>query len=381
MTGHRCIVVLLTVLAAAMVISCGEQAGETGPVLSTGPDTIRIGVADTLGLMFGDSTFVFGTITQASWGNDGNLYVMDGQLGRIAVFSPELEHLGYIGGLGMGPGEFQYPQSFVFLDDGRLIVADWGTGSVVFLDSSMNYESTLTGFYPSSPRYLAKGPGDSSYVALCMYLDDEGDEITGRSFIGRYTSGMEPDHIYDSWPLFITAYGDPEDPDLSIGRVDHDFETNMDGTLYLAERDDSTYLVEVFLADGTMDTLVNKTWDRIAKTEEQLQEQFYEEGRSSDRQGTSISRMTIDDIYPWLNAISSVDVDPEGRIWVGQGYTDVPTFEVYAPSGELLFIAEIPALDGIRGAEYCFRNGYIAYDRQPEDYPKVYLLNTEALPD
>ncbi len=361
------------VIAFSLVLSCGDTAEEP-TAEETGPDTIEVAVTDTLGLLFGDSAFVFGTITQASWGGDGNVYVMDGQLGRIAVFSPQRELVRYIGRLGSGPGEFQYPQSFAFLDDGRLVVADWGTGSIVFFDSTLNFIDQLTGYYPSSPRYLVPGPGGSSYVALCMELDEGGDEITGSSFIARYARGMEPEHKYDSWPLMIRVYGDPEDPDLSIGRVDHDFDTDLQGTVYLAERDDSTYLVEAFPADGSIDTLVVKPWERVEKTQEQLEQQFYEEGRSTDNDGSGISRRTIDDIYPWLNAISSVDVDVNGDIWVGQGYTDMPTFEVYSPSGELRYVAVIPELEGARGLEYCFRNGYLAYDRQPEDYPKVYFL-------
>ncbi len=377
MSFHRSSIILPSALLAIICASCGGTGEGNEVSMPSGPDTVEVSIIDTLGVLFGDSAFVFGTITQASWGKNGNLYVMDGQMGRISVFSPDLQHLGYIGRAGMGPGEFQYPQSFVFLDDGELVVADWGRGAVMFFDSSMNYERMLSGFYPSSPRYLAEGPGDSSYIALCMYLDQDGEEITGESFVGLYGDGMEPLRIYDSWPLMIDVSGDPDDPDLDIGRVDQDFESDADGNLYLALRDDSTYLVEAFLADGTADTLVEKDWEQVPKSEEQMQQQLYEEGRSSGRQGTSISRRTINDIYPWLNAIGSVDVDPHGNIWVGQGYTETPTFEVYSPGGQLLYVAVIPSLEGVRGLEYCFRNGYLAYDRQPEDYPKVYFLRPD----
>lgn len=70
-------------------------------------------------------------------------------------------------------------------------------------------------------------------------------------------------------------------------------------------------------------------------------------------------------------------MDCNGDIWVGQGYTSIPTFEVYSPDGELLYVAVIPEPDGAEGVEYCFRNGYLAYDRQPVDYPKVYMLEVD----
>ena len=54
--------------------------------------------------------------------------------------------------------------------------------------------------------------------------------------------------------------------------------------------------------------------------------------------------------------------------------TTHPVFEVYDFQGELLFVAEIKDLNGTRGLSYCFHNGFIAFDTQPEDYPKVYML-------
>lgn len=47
------------------------------------------------------------------------------------------------------------------------------------------------------------------------------------------------------------------------------------------------------------------------------------------------------------------------------------------------FIVSIPDLDGVRGLEFPLRNGLLAYDSAPDDYPKVYLLasvNGEELP-
>jgi len=370
----KCICIVLA-LASAAVMSCGGSGADSE--MSSGIDTVIVTVRDTLGLLYGDSTFVFGTITQASWGADGRLYVLDGQFGRLAVYSQDLEFLQYVGRLGTGPGEFQYPQSFAFLNDGMLAVCDWGAGTVVFFDTTFSYVNHLIGFSPDSPRYIVPGPGNT-YVAMNMTLDQSGGEVNGTSYIGRFGQGMEPQHIYDSWPLLITAYGDPDDPDLSIGRIDQDFDTDLYGTVYLAERDDSTYLVETFLADGTVDTLINKDWERVEKTREQREEEFYEETRDDGDEGSQMGRRTVQNIYPWMNAIGSVDVDPDGNIWVGQAYTEMPVFEVYSPSGELLFVAVIPELNDIKGLEYCFRNGFLAYDRQPADYPKVYLLEFDS---
>ena len=118
----QCICIVMAMTAA--VTSCGSSGAESE--ISSGIDTVIVTVSDTLGILYGDSTFVLGTITQASWGADGRLYVLDGQFGRLAVYSGDLAFIQYVGRLGSGPGEFQYPQSFAFLSDGRFAVCDWG---------------------------------------------------------------------------------------------------------------------------------------------------------------------------------------------------------------------------------------------------------------
>jgi hypothetical protein len=363
-----------------VLLSCGGSHEPARVLPEDGTDTVHVSVTDTLGLFYGDSCRVFGTITQASLGPEGCLYVLDGQLGRLSIFSPELGFIRHVGRPGSGPGEFLYPQSFAFLEDGRLAVCDWGAGSVVFFDSSYRYLETLSGYYPDSPRYIQSGPGNS-FVAMNISLSQDDGEFSGSSHIARFSEGIEPEHVYDSWPLMITVYGDPDDPDLSIGRVDQDFDTDLEGTVYLAERDDSTYLVEVFFADGSADTLVSRQWERVEKSRERMEEEVYEEGRQAGNTVNRMNRRAFQDVYPYLNGIGSVDVGPDGNIWVGQGYTEVPTFEVFTPAGEFLFVAVIPELEGVRGLEYSFGNGYLAYDRQPADYPKVYLLMPGTCPE
>ena len=80
----------------------------------------------------------------------------------------------------------------------------------------------------------------------------------------------------------------------------------------------------------------------------------------------------------YWNAVRSINIDDRNRIWVGHGWTDHPVFEVYDFQGELLFVAEIKELNGTSGFSYCFHNGFIAFDTEPEDYPKVYLLEIPA---
>ncbi len=73
-------------------------------------------------------------------------------------------------------------------------------------------------------------------------------------------------------------------------------------------------------------------------------------------------------------AISGLFVDDRDNIWVAQGYTAVPTFEIYSPAGELEGYAVIPELEGVTQLRYCLKNGMLAFDYGPVDYPKIYVL-------
>ncbi len=107
-----------------------------------------------------------------------------------------------------------------------------------------------------------------------------------------------------------------------------------------------------------------------------MAEGMLNEGLSrSDEGSTTVRREEIEDVDPFHLAIGTLSTDWNGNVWVGQGYTSIPTFEVYDEAGALLKVVTIPDLEGVRGLRFCFLNGMLAYDYAPIDYPKIYLLD------
>ena len=80
-----------------------------------------------------DEEILFGIISDAEVGPDGNIYLLDAQLNEIKVLSPEGELLRSIGRQGEGPGEFQNAQQFTFLPDGNIGVAQVFPGKLIGL--------------------------------------------------------------------------------------------------------------------------------------------------------------------------------------------------------------------------------------------------------
>ncbi len=123
-------------------------------------------------------------------------------------------------------------------------------------------------------------------------------------------------------------------------------------------------------------------WTRVEKTEEELEEGLVHESLStSTGSGSSVNRdRRYEGIGLYREAISDLEVDGQGRIWVAQGWTEVPTFEVYDGDGSLLFVATISALENEQGLAYCFDHGMLGFDTQPDDYPKVYMMEVSQAP-
>jgi hypothetical protein len=189
---------------------------------------------------------------------------------------------------------------------------------------------------------------------------------------------MDPEYVYRSYPLTIEVRGEGEDANVNVRNVDCVWESDPEGNVYFAVRSDSTYHVERFGTDGSVATIVEKPWERIAKTEEELALGELNEGLSrSDEGETTVRRGEALDVHPYHMAIGSLSTDLDGNVWVSQDYAWVPTLEVYDSSGTLLKVVTIPGLEGVKGLRFCFSGGMLAYDYAPLDYPKIYLLSEE----
>jgi hypothetical protein len=364
--------VLLASLAAA--VSCGAPGGGPSSGAEAAVDTFDLQVIDTLGVLLGDSSEMFGTISQAGYDRLGRLLVMDGTRACIFVYSPEGGLTATIGRSGSGPGEFLYPRHFALLDTGGLVVCDWGAGQLVFFDSTYTYEDQISGFYPSIPMGAVPGPG-GTFIASMIELEMEGEEPTGTNTISRWGRAVEPELDYVAWPIRIVAEANGSEVQVRIENTRLTWASSEDGMLYVALQSDSTYRVEGYSPDGTLAVVMEKPWERVPRTPEQMEEEVLRESLERTDTGSSVNRRPEEDPSPWHVAIGSLGVDDEGNVWIEQGYTDTPTFEIRSPSGALLRVARIPDLTGVEGLRYSLRNGLLAYDSAPDDYPKVYLLS------
>ena len=105
----------------SLFISCSEnQQSET---FSSVPyDTLQI--VDSIGVMYGDSNYIFGSISDVDRDRQGKIFVLDSIRNCILIFSPTGEFIHQIGRYGEGPGEFNDPLSLEITGDGSICVVN-----------------------------------------------------------------------------------------------------------------------------------------------------------------------------------------------------------------------------------------------------------------
>lgn len=77
-----------------------------------------------VGSLDGDDWEQFGTVHEAAFDGQGNLYLVDSYALRVVVVDRYGDFLGTIGRPGDGPGEFAFPRNLTVMPDGRIVVSD-----------------------------------------------------------------------------------------------------------------------------------------------------------------------------------------------------------------------------------------------------------------
>jgi len=361
-----------------LIVSCGEDHSDEAVLDAPGePDTLILAVTDTLGVLFGDTVLEFGNITDAEFNSSGQVMILDGLKCRLSIFTGDGELVRTVGRSGSGPGEFQYPRHFAQLSDGRILISDWSGAALVYFDANLDYQSQILGFYPVPPMGLVPGV-DGSFIGGNLSLDF-GEGYEGISYIGSWSGdSMDPTIHYVEYPLDIQVSGSGDDMNVDVNNSEVGFDTDSNGNLFAALQCDTVYCIKGYTPEGEVFLTIEKEWKKLERTPEELEDLIYSESLSRGDAGTSVNRSENLNPYLYHDAIATVRVDDDDNIWVAQGYTSMPTFEVHDQQGKLLHVVTIPELDGVSGVDYCFHNGLLAFDYAPEDYPKVYLLAWEG---
>lgn len=363
---------ILTGLVLLLFAGCGEQdtpVDQTMETVSaTEPDTIVITAADTIGAEMGEGSDVFAFVVEAAYTNEGNIAVLDAGKIALSVFAPSGEELFSAGRKGSGPGEYQMPFGMAVLDGG-FAVSDISGAKIIRYDHTGSYLSEITGFFPIPPVRI-EGYSGMSFLAADIFMNMEGEEGPEASVdFAVYADSSAPSQIFRSYPLNMNGGMVNSSNGANLA-----FTAGPSGEAYMAEISDSMFVLVGFAPDGSEILSVSHEYDRIPLTQEELEEEELAISLTMVNGESALGTERNPTTDTHRNIIESIGADSNGNIWVEMGDELETYFRVYSPEGVLLHIA-VPDESIQQGASFSISpQGMVAYDSDPEDWPKVYLL-------
>jgi hypothetical protein len=354
------------IISALLLIACG---GEQSPVIEepTGPEIDTLIVTDSIGVLMGDSCYMFGSIIKAEALPGGNVILFDRSTGFISTYDRNGDFVSSFGGIGEAPGEFTLPGTMTVLGDGRIAVFDWMGMEVCFFSAEGEYLGSRPNLVFEMPLNMAAA-GDSCFVIYsCPTRQVEGTYRMGYELNIWEGISEEPratpfTHLFDF---------SEEGYDFRPGYIA--FAAANNGNVYIHRMNSTNYLIEVYDLDGQpIDTISSEPvlvpLGDIARYTNIPQASF---------------RVTIDDNTQQINGelpeyapqIEKLGIDSLGNLWAQQGTSKGLIWDVFSPEGEKIREVYLTAFpDSMYIRVEINEHGIVAWDLSPEDYPRLYRL-------
>jgi len=352
-----------------IVIGCENPGNQTSPVVIHDDQSfIALEIVDSIGVEFGDSNYVFGSIREVARGVNGEILVLDNIRSRIMVYSSEGIFRAQIGRYGAGPGEFVMPMFFEVLSNGSICVVD-KSGWQRFTPQGEFIERNPT----RTVVMQMSSYGDNQIVGIVSEFDfvNTGFEITKHVSLWNDSTPGEPELTF-----LTRVYSGEEREDLIRIDILNQIRFTAGGNrIYIAT--DPQNLPEVIIFNSCGDSLNTLLLDypEIPRPEEEIDaEKVYIESLV-DR--TTAGQMQVDMTpYSCYPRIKSLGTDSSGNLWVQRGFESPPAFDVFdSDNTEYLYSAR---LQGIENAtDWIFdisEHGITGYPQDPEMYYQVYVI-------
>ncbi len=365
------------VLLLIAISGCG---GETHPEEisdSTLPDTLYVMPSDTIGILMGDSNYVFGTIGDVLFTTDGNIAVLDETACCVKIFNPSGEFLMQLGREGSGPGEMLHPGGMILLSDGSIGILDQATGGLHRFSADGSFDSLAIDFLGQGVPQWAWGVDDCALVGASSVTRMQDDAMMVSFNVGRWEDSPDPSVVY-----FENCF--PFNPGDLAAFLENTvfaaaFAADRDGVVYVAPVSSSEYRIDIYDSDGTLLSSISRDMPPVEKSQDEIEDETSMVCAILRERG--VPEHMIDyspDPFRWMIPPQGIGADGMGRVWVQNGTADYPIMDVYSREGEHLAVVRI---EGVMNPDIVdFVNfkvqpqGLLAYSMQDPDYPRVYVI-------
>ncbi len=366
----------LICISSLILASCGETPPDESDAAGQ-PDTIIIAPSDTIGVLMGDSNYVFGTIGDAIYTADGSIAVLDETACCARVYDPSGEFLFRMGREGSGPGELLHPGGLVLLSSGSVGILDAPTGGLHCFSPDGSFDSLLIEFQGQPVPQWAWGVDSNALVGAYTSTSMEDEAMTSHFIIGRWEESPEPSVIYmeNSFPF------NPEDMASFLNNTifSASFAADDDGFVYIAPVSSSEYRIDVLNSRGDLVTSFSRDLPRVEKSPVEMQDETAMVTAILRERG--VPEYMIDyspDPCRWMVQPQGLGADGMGRIWVHSGSAEGIVMDVYSREGEHLAVVRIEGVENPDIADFVNvkvqSRGILAYSLQDPGYPRLYVL-------
>jgi len=327
---------------------------------------------DTIGVMMGDSNYVFGTIADFEPVQGGGVAILDSYTGKVSVFSSDGTFMRSFGRKGSAPGEFQYPVKVTFFRSGLYAVQELTMGYVSVFDIDGNF---ITRWQMGNELCIlpldVMAFDDSSFVSYnfsMQFADNHCDvcyslwryhAITGEVLSRYFTWTGEANPSTDFCPAYLTAAADGK------------------GKLYVSRIDSDSWMIEIYgessVAIDTLMQFPERTRVPIASDSSSVYgipvvSYMYSNGEVSTQAKTNLPGE-----YP---LISDLEIGAEGSIWARRGVSSTNIWDVVSSSGEVLGVKHVLPLDSVQDIHLqTFDSSVYAFNHLSEDFPMIVKLD------
>ncbi len=361
-------------IAVCFLASCGgENEAATvseSPLQPSGP---VLQTAGEIGIELGDSNYVFGIIQDVDISSDGTIVILDSQKKKVMVYSPDGEFLGSFGGEGEAPGEFLNPRSVACLSDGRIAVSDPFSREVEIFNHDFSHSETVSDFTERAPFVITAT--DRGFAGEQGGFNRDEGTVTQRVM----SWDLQRDTIC---VLFEEETNFSQDNMAARFMEPQAGIVSFNGIIYFSPPVTEKYEVQVFPIDGSSaEPLSLQEYEPVRRSPEEIEAemQLFEDRIQSMAASGRGSRFAEVEYSPpeHYYATSSMGVDAQGRIWVQRGWESAPVFDLFTP-GETAPVetATVTSEEDLSGCDFVITPyGFAAFERDPEYYPKVILLD------
>ena len=313
---------MLLFATAALAAWEGDITSTDGVTTITNPETPAYGESSQEMIELwrrggeDDEEIFFGTIAEFLHDDEGNIFLLDGQLSEIQVFSPDGEFLRTIGRQGEGPGEFQNGADMFWGPQGQIGVVQAWPGKIVMITPDGNPGMTFALPYRDGGGFqsVTKGAGNKQTVVLAgtAWTRENGQQLQF-TYLKAYDAAGNELATYQETSR-ETNFGDYEFIEEEYVDFQRRWAVAPDGRV-AAVLSYEDYRIHVWNADGTVNRIIERPDYQAVKRTAEEKDRFQTVYNAFTRWNRG-STFRVNDYH---QAIEQVFFREDGSLWIQSG--------------------------------------------------------------